>query len=270
MGPKVWTARPLEICYRRLSLTSVGFERHVDQVNPPGQPGNSQTQGSAGPGADMGNLWSALQGLASQIATAQVPENVGNTAPEAVPGAAGHPTNGNTAFVHPGKTRNPSNTTTFGGSPVSQLADSNGVIVDGSQTVRLPNRQIVTIHPTGREPMTVLRSRSAFIIGDRTVHPDEQIAAGQTTASLAESTIVLYVNGAATTLAGPSTTLGGTLYTTANITSTSSGDIGGYIYSGVGGMATTGNSRDGSVVGTGSALLTAAGSWIKTVEVLLF
>jgi hypothetical protein len=73
---------------------------------------------------------------------------------------------------------------------------------------------------------------------------------------------VLYVNGASTTLAGPSFTLAGTVYTAVETpTSHSDGGLGGCIYSGIGGSVpgTAASTGDGSANITGVVQFTGDG-----------
>jgi hypothetical protein len=149
-------------------------------------------------------------------------------------------------FTFLGQTLSPGDAATFGGSPISGLPSQDGVIISGSQTVHVSDGSATTIHQSGQQPVTVSRSGSVLVVNDQTLSPGQEITAGRTTASLAQSTAVLYVNGAATTLAGPSITLGGTVYNAAPGSSSTGKDLGGYIYSGIGGSVATGSSSDGA------------------------
>lgn len=208
-------------------------------------------QGSESGPAGIGNLWSAIQSVASNVANSQGPIS---TSPPAGPSGVDQVANSPPVFTFDGQTVSPGNAATFGGSPVSEAPDGDGVVIDGTQTVLVSDGQATTVQQSGLGPFTVSRSGSVFIVDSQTLSPGQQVTAGQTTVSLAESTGVLYVNGAATTLAGPSITIGGTVYTAPAGTSTSGGDLGGYIYSGIGGSTTSGSSpnNSGSANETGS------------------
>jgi hypothetical protein len=155
-------------------------------------------------------------------------------------------------FTFEGQTLVPGAAATFGGDPISALPDYDGVVIDGSQTVYMFDGQTTTIQQEGHEPITLLRSDSAFIIDAQKLSPGQEITAGRTTVSLAQSTGVLYVNGAATTLEGSSITLGGSVYTAVPGPSSSGEDIGGYIYSGIGGSVAGGANATGVELSTGT------------------
>jgi hypothetical protein len=163
-------------------------------------------------------------------------------------------------FTFLGQTLSPGDAATFGGSPISALPSQDGIIIGGSQTVQISDGSATTIHQSGQQPITVSRSGSVLVVNDQTLSPGQQITAGQTTASLGKSTAVLYVNGAATTLAGPSITLGNTVYTAAPEPSSTGKDLGGYIYSGIGGSVATGSSSDGAAKTAGITPSMGAGS----------
>lgn len=159
---------------------------------------------------------------------------------------------------------------------MSEAPDRDGIVIDGTHTVLVSEGQITTVQQSGLGPYTVSRSGSVLIVDGQTLSPGQQITAGQTTVSLAQSTGVLFVNGAATTLAGPSITIGGTVYTAPAGASTSGGDLGGYIYSGIGGSETSGSSQNnsGSANETGSVTpSTGSGSrtrrWDSYIWVLI-
>ena len=232
-----------------------------------------QVGSDSGP-AGIGNLWSAIQSVASYAAASQtfppggpsdVDQKASGTKPTATgPAAPVVTTSGLPVFTFQGQTLSPGNAATFGGSPVSVLPGRDGVFVDGTQTVLVSDGQVTTIQQSGLGPLTVSRSGSVFMIDGQTLSPGQQVTAGQTTVSLAQSTGVVYINEAATTLAGPSITIGGTVYTAAVETSTSGGDLGGYIYSGIGGSATSGSSQNsGSANGTGSTPSTGTGARLR-------
>jgi hypothetical protein len=176
------------------------------------------------------------------------------------PAAPGVTTNRPPVFTFQGQTLNPGDAATFGGSPVSELPGQDGVVIDGTQTVLVSDSQATIVQHSGLGSLTVSRSGSVLVLNGQTLSSGQQITAGQTTVSLAESTGVLYINGAATTLAGPSITIGGTVYTAATASSTAGGDLGGYIYSGIGGSVASESSHSGSSSGTGPASFTSAGS----------
>jgi hypothetical protein len=260
---------------------------------------SDRPDGSAGsqttPGVGLGNLWSAIQSVASHVANSQGPvptllpgetpsaERPASTTAQQQQGDAGndnttHDTIGYTAeapeptaavvtadqvpvFTFLGQTLSPGDAATFGGSPISGLPSQDGVIIGGSQTVRVSDGSATTIHQSGQQPITFSRSGSVLVVNDQTLSSaGQQITVGQTTASLAQSTAVLYVNGAATTLAGPSITLGNTVYNAAPELSSTGKDLGGYIYSGIGGPIATGSSSDGPANTTGVTPSTGAGS----------
>jgi hypothetical protein len=252
------------------------------------------SQHSAGAvSADVGNLWSAIQSVASHVANSQGPivtsppgesPSVGQPAsvPQqdsnaddaqtaqntdsdrytaAEPAVTGVTTTRPPVFTFQGNTLNPGGAATFGGSPVSELPGQDGVVIDGTQTVLVSDSQATTFEHSGLGPLTISRSGSALVFNGQTLSSGQLITAGQTTVSLGQSTGVLYVNGAATTLAGLSITIGGTVYTAATATPTTGGDFGGYIYSGIGGTATSEtSSHGGSANGTGPPSFTGDGS----------
>jgi len=222
-------------------------------TKPDGDGNTSDTpqEGSDSSPAGIGNLWSAIQSVASNVANPQGPIP---TSPPAGPSGADQAANSPPVFTFDGQTLSPGDAATFGGSPVSEAPDKDGIVIDGSQTVLVSDGQVTTIQQSGLGPVTISRSGSFLLVDGQTLSPGQQVTAGQTTVSLAQSTGVLYVNGAATTLAGPSITIGGTVYTAPTGASTSSGDLGGYIYSGIGGSETSGSSQNnsGSANETGS------------------
>jgi hypothetical protein len=225
-----------------------------------GNTSNKPQDGSGSGSADTGNLWSAIQNVASQAAGSQDPIS---TSPPGGSPNADQSANNPPIFTFQGQTLSPGDAATFGGSPVSGLPGQDGVVIDGSQTVQVSNGQATTIQQSGLEPLTVSRSGSVLIVDGQTLSPGQQVTAGQTTVSLAQSTGVLYVNGAATTLAGPSITIGGTVYTATAPAdpSTSGGDLGGYIYSGIGGSSVSGSPQSsGSGIETGVTPSTGSGS----------
>jgi len=228
-----------------------------------GDTANKPQDGSGSGSADTGNLWSAIQSVASQAAGSQGP--ISTSPPGGSPGA-GQSSNNPPVFTFQGQTLSPGDAATFGGSPVSGLPGQDGVVIDGSQTVQVTDGQATTIQQTGLAPVTVSRSGSVLLVDGQTLSPGQQVIAGQTTVSLAQSTGVLYVNGAATTLAGPSITIGGTVYTATAPAdaSTSGGDLGGYIYSGIGGSSASGSSQSsGSANETGVTPSTGSGARVR-------
>lgn len=229
-------------------------------AKPDGDGDTSKPQDGSGSGSagGIGNLWSAIQSVASNVANSQGP--LPTPTPGSSPGTD-QAANNAPVFTFQGQTLSPGNAATFGGSPVSGLSGQDGVVVDGTQTVLVPDGQATTIQQSGLEPLAVSRSGSALIVDGQTLSAGQQFTAGQTTVSLAQSTGVLYVNGAATTLAGPSITIGGTVYTASAGASTSGGDLGGYIYSGIGGSSTSGSPQSsGSANETGTTPSTGSGS----------
>jgi hypothetical protein len=256
--------------------------------------------GTAGPqttsGVGLGNLWSAIQSVASNVANPQGPVSTlrpGKTPSAGKPAKAGasqqdadlgntvtesaHYSNGYTTeapeptaavvttdqvpvFTFLGQTLSPGDAATFGGNPISALPSQDGVVLGESQTVRVSDGSATTISQNGHEPITVSRSGSVLVVNSQTLSSGQRITVGQTTASLAQSTAVLYVNGAATTLAGPSITLGDTVYTAAPEPSSTGNDLGGYIYSGIGGSIATGSSTDEAASATGVTPFTGAGT----------
>jgi hypothetical protein len=285
-------------------LASRASETKADGDHPDGTAGPQTTSG-----AGLGNLWSAIQSVASFAAnsqgavstlrsgetlsaerpanTAASPQDadLGNTVTE-----SGHYTNAYTAeapestavvvtadhvpvFTFLGQTLSPGDAATFGGSPISALPSQHGVIIGGSQTVRVTDGSATTISPNGQKPVTVSRSGSVLVVNDQTLSAGQQTTVDQTTASFAQSTAVLYVNGAATTLAGPSITLGNTVYTAAPGTSSTGKGLGGYIYSGIGGSVATGGSSDGVANITGvtpfKGSASRLGTWTQCVWLLI-
>jgi hypothetical protein len=228
-----------------------------------GETSDPPQEGSGSGPTGIGDLWSAIQSVASNVANPQGPVS---TLPPAGPSSVDQAANNQPVFNFDGQTLSPGNAATFGGSPVSELPDRGGVVIDGTGTVLVSDGQVTTIQQSGLEPFTVSRSGSVLVVDGQTLSPGQQVTAGQTTVSLAQSTGVLYVNGAATTLAGPSITIGGTVYTAPAGASTSGGDLGGYIYSGIGGSATAGSSQNntGSANETGSEPSTGSGSRMRT------
>lgn len=287
------------------------------------QPGNDQDAGDAGDvpqttlGGGVGNLWSAIQSIASYAAgsggsvpaasaeeitegptpgsahiSQQDAGNVESVDTNDINSSKGKATvstasiataSDGLAFNFAGQTLSPGAAVVFGGSHASELPDGDGVVIDGSQTVHLSDGQATTLHESDHEPMTISRSGSVVAVNGETLSLGQQITAGQTTVSLAQSTSVLYVNGAPLTFAGPSITLGGTVYTASPGSSTSSDGLGGYIYSGIGGSTATaahGGSHDVTESTTGvMPTSTGAGlrlvtrnwcSWIMAVLVFCF
>lgn len=163
-------------------------------------------------------------------------------------------------FTFEGQTLTAGGAATFGGETVSALPDQNRVVI-GGQTISLADGQATTIAQAGGKPIVASRSGSEFVVDGQTLSPGQQITAGQSTASLAESTGVLFVDGKPTTLAGPSITLGGSVINAVE-TSPSSGGLGGYIYSGMGGSA-TGNVGGSAGETGGPAPFTGVGSRVE-------
>jgi hypothetical protein len=222
------------------------------------KPQDGSGSGSAG---GIGNLWSAIQSVASNVVNSQGPSS---TLPPGGSPGADQAANNPPVFTFQGQTLSPGNAATFGGSSVSELSGHDGVVIDSTQTVLVPDGQATTIQKSGIGPFTVSRSGSVLVVNGKTLSPGQQVTAGQTTVSLAQSTGVLYVNGAATTLAGPSITIGGTVYTAPADASTSGGDLGGYIYSGIGGSSASGSPQNsGSANETGSTLSTGSASRVR-------
>ena len=197
---------------------------------------------------------------AGDAQTAQNTDSDRYTAAE--PAATGVTTTRPPVFTFQGNTLGPGEAATFGGSPVSELPGQDGVVIDGTQTVLVSDSQATTFEHSGLGPLTVSRSGSVLVFNGQTLSSGQQVTAGQITVSLGQSTGVIYVNGAATTLAGPSIAIGGSVYTAATAGSTTSEDLGGYIYSGIGGSAesTSERSRSESASGTGPTPFTGAGS----------
>lgn len=229
-----------------------------------GDNSNNPQDGSGSGSADTDNLWSAIQSVASNVANSQGPSS---TLPPGGSSGADGSANNFPAFTFQGQTLSPGNAATFGGSPVSELPGQDGVVIDGTQTVLVSDGQATTIQQSGLGPFTFSRSGSVLIVDGQTLSPGQHITAGQTTVSLAQSTGVLYVNGVATTLAGPSITIGGTVYTAPTGASTSGGDLGGYIYSGIGGSGTSESPQNsGPANETGVTPSTGSGSRTKKWE----
>ena len=225
-------------------------------------PDTSQEDSGSGL-AGIGNLWSAIQSVASNVANTQGPVL---TSPPAGPSGVDQAANSPPVFTFDGHSLSPGNAATYGGSLVSEAPDQDGIVIDGTQTVLVSEGQVTTVRQSGLGTSTVSRSGSVLIVNGQTLSPGQPITTGQTTVSLAESTGVLYVNGDATTLVGPSITIRSTVYTAQAVASTSAGDLGGYIYSGVGGSATSGSSSNsnGSANETGSVTpSTGSGSRTK-------
>jgi hypothetical protein len=270
-----------------------GLASQVSEAKPDGDRPDGSAGSQTTSGVGLGNLWSAIQSVASYVANSQGPAStlrpgetlsvdkpanteasqqdadLGNTengqstnsytaeSPEATAASvtadqvsghteSAHSTHGYTSeapeptaaivttdelpvFTFLGQTLSPGDAATFGGSPISALPSQDG-------------------------------SGSVLVVNDQTLSPGQQITAGQTTASLGKSTAVLYVNGAATTLAGPSITLGNTVYTAAPEPLSTGKDLGGYIYSGIGGPVATGSSSDGAAKTAGITPSMGAGS----------
>lgn len=229
-----------------------------------GDTSNTPQDGSGSGSADTGNLWSAIQSVASNAANSQGP--VSTLSPEGSPDAE-QAASSPPVFTFQGQTLSPGNAATFGGSPVSELSGQDGVVIDGTQTVLISDGQATTIEQSGLGPFIVSRSGSVLIVDGQTLSPGQQVTAGQTTVSLAHSTGVLYVNGVATTLAGPSITIGGTVYTAPTDASSSGGDLGGYIFSGIGGSSASGKPQNsGSANEPGVTPSTGSGSRMRIWE----
>lgn len=215
---------------------------------------DSTDQSDAGLGT--GNLQDAINEVVSKaVASQQENSQVANNDEDATP----------LAFVFQGQTITAGDTATFGGIPISGLPNQEGIVIDDSQTVSLPDVQATTLRQEGEQPVTVSRSGSAYVVDGQTVLPDQAVTAAPTTAFLAQSTGVLYVNGIPTTLGGPAVTLGGSAYTAVE-TPESGDDLGGYINSGIGGNGTS-NPTDVASFTDSAAKSTGAGSllWIATL-----
>lgn len=234
---------------------------HDTENNPSAAPGSDvpevppdSSTGEVTGGPTLGDAHSSQNAAGNGVAagtddtSSSNEETEGPAAPEAT-------VNNVPFFTFAGQALSPGAAVTFGGSHASELPSGDGVVIDGSQTVHLSEGQATTLHQSNHEPVTISRSNSIFAINGETLSPGQQITAGQTTASLAQSSSVMYVNGVPTTLAGPSITLGGTAYTASPILSTSSGGLGSYIYNGIGGLTATasGSSRDGTGSATGAS-----------------
>ena len=173
--------------------------------------------------ADVGNLWSAIQSVASHVANSQgpiatsPPRNTGQAAsvPQqdsnagdaqtaqntdsdrytaAEPAATGVTTTRPPVFTFQGNTLGPGEAATFGGSPVSELPGQDGVVIDGTQTVLVSDSQATTFEHSGLGPLTVSRSGSVLVFNGQTLSSGQQVTAGQITVSLEQSTAVSYTH----------------------------------------------------------------------------
>jgi hypothetical protein len=211
----------------------------------------------------IGNLLSALQGVASQAATSQgsaaasLPqeshsatgevepqtgdENPADGSKEAPSTTANKPLVPDTMssvlpiFNFQGQTVTAGGAVTFGGNAFSQLPDQEGVVIDHDRTVLLSDGEATILsQQSSQPPITISCSGSAFIVNGKTMPANQEITAGQTTASASASasgpSAVLYING--TPIPLTSTADGGS--------PTSSTGMGGYINSGIGGDAGSG------------------------------
>ena len=133
---------------------------------------------------------------------------------------------------------------TFGGNAVSELPNHAGVIIGQDKTILLADGEATTLSGSqkdSRQPITISRSGSAFIVNSKTIPANQKVTVGQITASVSastsasESSDVLYING--TPVPPTDTADGGS--------SAVSTGVGDYIYSGIGGGAASASS-DGS------------------------
>jgi hypothetical protein len=214
----------------------------------------------------IGNLLSALQGVASQAATSQGPvaaslpqdshsatgevepqtgdENPADGSKEAPSTTATKPSVPVTMssvlpiFNFQGQTVTAGGAVIFGGNAVSQLPDQGGVVIDHDRTVLLSDGEATVLsQQDSQPPITISRSGTAVIVNSQTIPANQEITAGQTTASASASasgsSAVLYINGTPIPLTS----------TTDGESPTTSTGMGGYINSGIGGDAGSGRSE---------------------------
>lgn len=131
------------------------------------------------------------------------------------------------------------------------------MVIDHDRTVLLSDGEATTLpQQDSQQPITVSRSGSAFIVNGKTIPANQEITAGQTTAtasaSASGSSAVLYINGTPMPLTS----------TADGESPTTSTGVGGYINSGIGGDAGSGRSEGTPANATGDAvtLFTGEGS----------
>lgn len=131
-----------------------------------GNTSDTPQEGSDSGPADIGNLWSAIQSVASNVAKPQGPISTSPpTGPSGVEQAANNPP----IFTFDGQTLSPGNAATFGGSPVSEAPDGDGVVIDGARTVLVSDGQATTVQQSGLGPLTVSRSGSILVVDGQTL-----------------------------------------------------------------------------------------------------
>jgi hypothetical protein len=250
-----------------------------NQQSPPGAIEQSETE-------SIGNLLDALRGVASQLASSQGmaatsnpqdshsdtgevepetgdknTENASKGAPSTTvtePSVSDAVSNVNPVFTFQGQTVTAGDAVTFGGNAVSKLQNQDGVVIDKDSTVLLSNGEATTLtREDSQQPITISRSGSAFIVNSQTIPANQEVTAGQTTASASASgsSAILYINGT------PVSTTG----TADGASSTLSTGMGGYINSGIGGDAASGSSDGSSANATDGAVTPFTGDGFRTM-----
>lgn len=141
----------------------------------------------------------------------------------------------------------------FGGSPISQLPNHDGVIIDKDHTVLLSDGEATTFpQQPSQEPITISRSGSAIIVNGQILPADQEITAGQVTASASSSgsSVIMYIDG--------------TPVSTEAASLASSTGMGGYIFSGIGGDGSSATSDRSPESTTGTAATPFTGDGLKT------
>jgi hypothetical protein len=248
-----------------------GDDDEDQRPGPAGVVEQSETQ-------SIGNLLSALQDVASQAAASQgglasaidpqdSPSATGDVEPQTEDGnpadgskeapstTATKPSVSDTIssvlpiFTFQGQTVTAGRAVIFGGNAISKLPNQDGVVIDHDRTVSLSDGEVTILsQQDSQQPITVSRSGSAFIVNGKTIPANQEVTAGQTTASASASAsgsaAVLYING--TPIPLTSTADGGS--------PTSSTGMGGYINSGIGGDAGSGRSDESPANATDGAV----------------
>jgi hypothetical protein len=231
----------------------------------------------------IGNILSALQGVASQAAASQgglastiVPQDshsvtgeVGPHTGDDDPADASKVAPSTTAtkpsvsdtissalpiFTFQGQTVTAGGAVTFGGNAVSKLPNEDGVVIDHDRTALLSDGEATILsQQDSQQPITVSRSGTAVIVNGKTIPANQEITAGQTTASASASasgsSAILYINGTPLPLTS----------TADGESSTTSTGMGGYINSGIGGDAGSVSSDGSPASATDGAVTPSSG-----------
>jgi len=181
-----------------------------------GNVGNEGSNGSPNSESQTGDVNAGNAGGAGVSATKTDPFTIGTVASEPP------------VFTFQGQTLTVGGAVTYGGNAVSELPNHDGVAVDRDHTVLLSDGEATTLtQQDSQQSITLSRSGSAFVVNGETLSSNQQIDAGQTTASAVASgsSAVVYINGTPTSLTAAAD--GGS--------PPSSTGVGGYVNSGIGG-----------------------------------